>query len=812
VRTVFHDARFSLRQLRRAPLFSAVIIIALGLGVGANTAIFSVVNAVFLRALPYGNADRLVTVWNDNLERGWLQFGTSLEDFLDWRQQSHTLENISALWTGQGNLSGPERPQRVGFATVSANLFGTLGTQPRLGRTFRAEEEEPGHGGVVIVSDGFWRAALGARPDAVGQMVDLDGQRLEVIGVMPPGFAFPSSRIALWKPLEMGPAHRESRGSRWLTVVASIDKEAGLAGATSEMAAIGRRLATEYPATNSGWTISLEPIRTTLTADRRSTILTAWIAVGLVLLIATANVANLLLARALGRGRELAVRAALGAHPRRLVQQLLTESLVFAILGTLLGLGIARVLMGWVQRLAPPGLPGGGAIVLDGSVLLFTAGLMVTVGIAFGTVPALKAGGVHLDAALKAGGRGAIGVGSRRFRDLLVVMELALAAMVLVGAGLTLRSFVRLLDVDPGFRTDHRMTLSVAPARADMPEREAAVAFYHQAFERIGGLPGVTRAGAVNVLPVPGGSWWTTSLYPEGRGYGAGEEPAVAARVVAGDYFGAMGIPLLRGRPLSTHDVAASEPVAVIDAGAADQLWPDADPIGQRVSFQDPGGDGPRRWYRIVGVVGSVRNQSLEIAPTPTVYTTLAQSQMGHFRDWRMAFVVETDRDPQSMAAALRREVQSIRGDLPVFEEHTMDEVVAVNVANRRFTVWLLTAFGSLALLLAAVGVYGLLATLVSERTREIGMRMALGAPPRAVLGLVLRDGLTRGGLGLALGLGAAALGSRFLTGLLYGVTPMDPVTYGGIAIVLLFATLVSAAVPAWRASRVDPMTALGSD
>lgn len=411
------------------------------------------------------------------------------------------------------------------------------------------------------------------------------------------------------------------------------------------MSAIGRRLAGEYPATNSGWTISLEPIRATLTAARRSTILTAWIAVGLVLLIATANVANLLLARALGRGRELAVRAALGAHPGRLVRQMLTESLVFATLGTLLGLGLARVLMAWIQRLAPPGLPGGGAIALDGSVLLFTAGLMIAVGIAFGTVPALKAGGVHLDAALKAGGRGAIGAGSRRLRDLLVVMELALAAMVLVGAGLTLRSLVRLLDVDPGFRTDHRMTLSVAPARDDMPERDAAVAFYDQAFERIAGLPGVTRAGAVNVLPVPGGTWWTTSLYPEGRVYGAGQEPAVAARVVAGDYFGAMGIPLIRGRSLSTRDVAASEPVAVIDAGAAEQLWPDADPIGQQVTFQDPVGEGPRRWYRIVGVVGSVRNQSLEIAPTPTVYTTLAQSQMGHFRDWRMAFVVETARD-----------------------------------------------------------------------------------------------------------------------------------------------------------------------
>lgn len=812
--SIVQDARYSLRQLRRAPLFSAVIILTLGLGVGANTAIFSVVQAVFLRALPYGNANRLVTVWNDNAERGWTQFGTSLDDFLDWRKQSHSLESISALWTGQGNLSGTERPERVGFATVSANLFATLGTRPTLGRTFRAEEEEPGRGAVAIVSDGFWRRSMGARPDAVGQTVELDGQRLEVIGVMPAGFGFPSSRIALWKPLEIDPTHQESRGARWLTIVASIDSSAGLAAASSEMATIARRLSAQYPETNSGWTISLEPIRATLTSARRPTILTAWIAVGLVLLIATANVANLLLARVLGRGRELALRAALGAHRRRLISQLLTESLVLAALGMLLGLAVARGLLTWIQRLAPQGLPGGESITLNGSVLLYTAGVMLAVGIAFGTAPALKAGGVNLDTALKAGGRGAIGVGSRRFRDLLVVMELALAAMVLVGAGLTLRSFVRLLEVDPGFRSDHRLTLSVAPARVDMPERETAVQFYGQVFSRITALPGVTRVGAVNVLPVPGGNWWSTSIYPEGRVYPAGEEPAVAARVVAGDYFGAMGIPLIKGRVLSDLDNAKAEPVVVIDQATANYLWPNSDPIGQRLMFQDPARKNgpPAFWYRIVGVVGSVRNQSLEVSPTPVVYTTLPQSQMGHFRDWQMAIVVETAGEQRDMAAALHREVQSVRPELPIFGERTMEEVIDGNVANRRFVVGLLTAFGSLALLLAAVGVYGLLATLVSERTREIGMRMALGAPPSTVLTLILRDGLTRGGLGLGIGLAAAALGSRLLAGLLFEVTPLDPMTYGAIALVLLLAAFAAAAVPALRASRVDPMTALGSE
>jgi predicted permease len=808
VRTFLQDLRYALRHLRRAPLFTVVAVSTLALGIGANTAIFSVVRAVFLGVLPYGKADRLVTVWSDNLPRGWRQFGTSAADLMDFRERSRALDQLSALWTGNGNIAGVDRPARITYAAVSANLFQTLGTEPRLGRGFRAEEDGPGQTGVAVVSDGFWRRVLGSRADAVGHRIVLDGEPLEIVGVMGPGFAFPGQGIELWRPLGLDGA--ESRGARWLMVVASLAPGRTMTEARTELAGIAERLSLEYPETNRDWTASIEPFQTTLSASRRPAILTAWIAVGLVLLIATANVANLLLARAARRRPEIAIRAALGAARPRLVRQLLTESLVLSVAGAVLGLGLAAVMLPLMEGLAPAGMPGGAPAVLDSWVLGYALVLMGVAGIAFGVLPALRGSRVNLTQAMHGASRGNVSGGSRRMRDLLVVGELVLATVVLLGAGLALRSFAWLLREDPGFLTDHRLSVTVAPARGEIPDRAVAVSYYDRVLGEVGALPGVHRVGAVNVLPVPGGSWWTSSVFPRGASYPEGEEPAAAVRVVAGDYFGAIGIPLLTGRAFSSRDVAESEPVAVIDRTAADRLWPGQDPIGRMLAFNRGGPEEPPvRWYRVIGVAGPVRHVSLDVAPTPMVYTTMSQSQFGHFRDWQMAIVAETGPDPAAMLDVVRRTVAAVRTGTPVFAARTLAELIQANVATRRFTMGLLIAFGGLALVLATIGVYGVMATLVSERTREIGMRMALGATGGRVLRDVVLGGILRAVLGLAIGLVAAGLGSRLLASLTYGIAATDPVTYLLTGTVLLVAALGAAVIPAWRAARLDPMVVL---
>ncbi len=805
------DLRYSLRQLRNAPLFTLVVVSTLALGIGANAAIFSIVRATFLRPLPYGSADRLVTVWSDNLERGWRQFGTSGADFIDWREQSRSVDQLSAVWTGEGNLAGVEQAERITYATVSANLFQTLGSQPRLGRGFRPEEDGPGRGNVAVVSDGFWRRVLGSRPDAVGLRVRLDGEALEIVGVMGPGFAFPGEAIQLWRPLGLDPA--ESRGARWLTVVASLARGSTIIEARAELSGIAERLTLEYPQSNRGWTISIEPFQTTLTASRRPAIIAVWIAVGLVLLIATANVANLLLARAVRRRQEVAIRAALGADRARLIRQLLTESLVLSSTGAILGLGLAGAMLPLMSRLSPSGMPGAAPFVPDPWVLGYVLALMLAAAIAFGVFPALRASRVSLSSAMRGRGHGSVGSRSRRFRDVLVIGELVLATVVLIGAALTLRSLVGVLREDPGFLTDHRLSVTVAPARGEMPERAGAVTYYDQVLSDVAAVPGVTRVGAVNVLPVPGGSWWTSSVFPRGSSFPPGEEPATAVRVVTGDYFGTLGIPLLMGRSFSSMDHAQSEPVAVIDRTAADRLWPGQDPLDQLLTFdRDGSGNGAPHWYRVIGVVGPVRHVSLDVAPTPVVYTTLPQSLFGHFRDWQMAVVVETAKDPAAMLDPVRQAVERVRAGTPVFAVRTLGEVIGANVAARRFTMGLLVAFGGLALVLATLGVYGVMATLVSERTREIGMRMALGATRSRVLQDIVGGGLVRALLGLAIGLGVAGLASRLLASLTYGITATDPLTYALTGAVLLLAAAGAALIPAWRAAQLDPMAALRSD
>jgi len=811
---LLHDLRHAVRLLRRTPGFSAAVILLLGLGIGANAAIFSVVDGVFLRPLPFGNGDRVVSVWGTNPGRGWTRFGASLPDVLDWQTEVTQLENITPWWTGAGNVTVGARAERITYGTASPSLFQALGSAPALGRLPRPEEDIVGHDGVAVVSQGFWRRTLGADPDAIGRTILLDGQPLEVIGVMPAGFGFPSADVDFWKPLGLGQADFDNRGARWVGVVASLPREGSLALAQPQLNAVARRLAEEYPRTNTGWTARVEPFRTTAIADQQPVIMVAWAAVGLILLIATANVANLLLARVARRERELAVRAALGARRAVLVRQLLAEGLVFSALGALLGLGGAALGMRALTRLVPAGLPGFSALHLNSWNLLYSAGIALAAGLAFGIAPALRGARVDLEPLLRGGNRSAGGRRHRGLRGALVTGELALAALVLVAAGLTVRSLHRVLRVDPGFDPSDRVTYTVAPARAELPERSDAVALYRRMMDQVAALPGVASVGAINILPVPGGNWWTSSLFPEGRTFEAGEEPVAAVRVITGDYFGAMGIPVLRGRVPSARDDAAAEPVVMIDRLAAERYWPGEDPTGRRVALDRPGGERPVTWFRIVGVVDAVHDASLTAAPKPMVYMTLDQAIFGHFRDWGMSLVAyhPGGGDLGSLLDESRQIVAEEFPGLPVYRTMTLDAMVAGQAAERAFTAKLIGAFGTTALLLAAIGVYAVLATMVAERTREIGMRMALGADRGRVVRWVMAEGLPRVVIGLGLGLGAAAVLSRWMESLLFEVRPTDPATYALIAAVLSGVALAASLGPAWRAARVDPIKALRSE
>ena len=798
----------TLRLLRRSPGFSAVVIITLALGIGANGAIFSVVRSVLYRPMPFANGDRVVTVTSDNVERGWLDFGVSLPDLVDWQTRAQALEHVAGYWAGSGNLTGGDRPERVVYGTVTPNLFTTLGSQPLLGRTFTPEENEEGRDGVVVLSWPFWQSAMGGRPDILGETVFLDRRPLEVVGVMPPAFAFPEVSVAFWKPFGFDPTEYQRRGTRWLGAIALLAPGRSFPDAQAEFDQIAAQLASAYPRSNEGWTISVVPYRATLTANVRPLLLLGWAAVAIVLLIASANVANLFLARAAKREQELAVRAALGAGRSRLVRQLLGESLVFAALGGTLGMLLAVVGVSAFGRIAPADFTLTGALSLDWVVVGYSVGLVLVTGVLFGVLPAVKASRPNLDARLRQGGRGGTDAGSHRLRGGLVVAELALAVVVLVGAGLTIRSFSRLLSVDPGFETEGRLTLKVAPSRAAFPERRDAAAFYDEIVANMRRLPGVEAVGAVSVLPVRGGGWWTSSIWPEGKSYRDGETPVAATRIVAGEYFETMAIPLLRGRTFRPSDDAEGEPVVVIDRLAAEQYWPGEDPLGRLVSFERPGGE-EVTWYRVVGIVGAVRHEAVEVAPTPMAYMTLAQAEFGHFLDWGMNLIVHAGDDPLAMARPARRIIANGERDFPIYNVQPLADAVSDNLAERRFTLTMLSAFGGIALLLAAVGVYAVLATMVAERTREIGIRMALGAERKDVLNWVLRDGAVKTGAGLAIGLLAAMASSRLMTTLVYQVSGTDPVTYGGIALVLGSVALVASIIPAWRATRVDPMEAL---
>jgi putative ABC transport system permease protein len=814
IETLFQDLRYGVRMLRKNPGFTFVAVLTLALGIGANTAIFSVVNAVLLRPLPYPEPDRLMMVF-PAYEQGGRdgRIGTVTgPDFVEWRNQCRVCAQVAAHTGAQpGNMTGGAEPDRVRIARVTENLFATLGMQPMLGRTFLPEEmgrPSPGNdmqatgSTAVILSYGLWQRRFGADLAVIGKTVKVEGDACAVIGIMPDGFKFPDEADA-WAPVALSP----KRNNAYLRVVARLQPGVTQAQAQAELATIARWLEQEFPQTNRGLSVNLVPLQEHLVGNVRSSLLIFLGAVSFVLLIACANVANLLLARAATRQKEMAVRAALGASRLRIIRQLLTESLSLAFAGGGLGLLLAFGILKLLLAFAPQGIPRLTAIRIDLWVLGFTLLLAVLTGVIFGLAPALQASRLDLNASLKEGGTRATGGGSRhRLRGLLVVAEVSMALVLLIGAGLLLKSFTRLRETKLGFNPDHVLTASVTLPKATYPKTEQVKAYYQQALARLATRPEAQAVGVVNKLPLGNtGVGIQGDLTVEGESI---ERPGVMASKLAAstDYFRALGIPLLKGRTFNERDTADSPGVLIISETLARRLWPNEDALGKRINIGLPG----ETWREVVGVVGDVKQRELGAPPALALYQPFSQvADMLRLLIGEATFVIRTAAEPQTFIASLRNELQAVDRELPLHNVAVMDQVVTKSVADPRFYTLLLGSFSALALILAAAGIYGVISYSVTQRTHEIGIRLALGAQSGAILRFVVRQGMALALAGLAIGLAGAFALTRVLSDFLYQVSVTDPATFALIALLLISVALIASYIPARRATKVDPLLAL---
>jgi putative ABC transport system permease protein len=795
IANMLRDSRYALRQLVKTPGFTIVAILALALGIGATSAIFSVVNGVLLRPLPFPEPDQLVRVIEVLPQYG--RFAVAPGTFLDWKQQATAFDRIAAYAGGSATVLWGDGPERIPRAAVSADLFEVLGVLPAHGRTFSAAEDAPGRNQVVVLSHGLWQRRFGGDPAILGRSLTVDGQMVTIIGVMPPGFYFPSRTHEFWTPLAINPANA-TRGGHFLGVVARTKAAVTLEQADAEMKAIAGRLAQLHPETVNE-SVEIVRLYDMVVGSIRPALLTLFAAVAVVVLIACANVANLLLVRASVREKEMAIRTALGAGRARLVLQMLVESLVLAVAGGALGVLLAYLAVPALRTLSAGAIPRVDDVTIDARVLGFAAVVSLATGLLFGLVPAWQASRSTVAAVLKEGGRSSAASSGRWMRSGLLIVEVALSIVLLVGAALLLRSFSRLTSVDPGFDAERVLAFQVALPRLAYPEDHNRVAFFDQLLLKLEALPQVRAAGLVQSLPIINDYFLSFSI--QGRPPAApGEGPSASYRSTSPKYFEAMGIPLLRGRTFTERDTAKAPMVAIVDEAFVDRHFPGEDPIGRGIDI----GNGTDGYYEIVGVVGNVRYSGLDAEPTPTMYVPFHQDVFSGM--WVLA---RTAGDPPQLASGARHTVRELDASLPVSQLRPLSDVLSESVAQRRFAMLLLTLFALMALFLAAVGLYGVVAYSVSQRTQEIGVRMAIGAQAGHVLRIVIGGGMKLALIGVAIGVACALALARLTASMLYEVTPFDPASYAATAVVLLAVAALACYLPARRAMRVDPLTAL---
>jgi putative ABC transport system permease protein len=817
VESVLQDIRYGVRALIKTPGFTAVAVIVLALGIGANTAIFTVVNAVLLRPLPYPGSDQLVMLWETNprFQIGIDTLPVTPGTFMDWREQNNVFEYVSALGVGRLNLTGAGEPERISAASVSSNFFRLMGIEPKLGRAFRDDEDKPGASNVVVISHSLWQRRFASEPAVLGKTMTIDGESYTIIGVAPEGFQFPranelpyfidvATQTELWRPMTLGDEFiNRKRANHQLCVMARLKSGMTRGQAQSEMTALAERLERSYPDSNQGIGVKVVPLSEQVVGNVRTALLVLMGAVAVVLLIACANVANLLLARSSARQKEIAIRTALGASRGRVVRQLLTEALLLSITAAVTGTLLSFWGINAMLSLSGTNLPRAYEIGVDLRVLGFTVAIALVTSVIFGLTPALQASKINLSESLKEGARAlSSGQRSNHVRNLLVISEVALSLVLLIGAGLMIKSLARLLKVDPGFKPDNTVTMHIALLGSKYPSANQQIAFFQEVTHRIEALPGVQSVGLISSAPLSGGMYAGGFLI-EGRVATSETDNLVAdRRMISPEYFNALGIPLLKGRGFTDRDDQAASGVVIVSESWARRFLPYEDPIDKRIKLG--GRDSTRPWLSIVGIAGDVRDTALESEARPCVYIPYPQ-----FASSGMTLVVRAAFDPKLLISGIRDEVWAIDKDQPVTDVKTMDQYLAASVSPRRFNALLFAIFAGVGLVLAAVGLYGVISYSVSQRTREIGIRMALGASHKSLLRLVVGQGVILTLIGVAIGVIASFFLTKFIATLLFGVSATDPITFIAISVLLIGVSIVASLVPARRAMKVDPMVAL---